>query len=108
MIDFLNTIQNVTPIGTITILSLIILYQLVGGKDVMNRIRGTQIARTYKTDTGFDGINKKLDLIMGNHLHELPDMKASIDSINKKVDDIAREQIAQGNRLTRVETLIQK
>lgn len=108
MIEFLNAVQSVTPIGIITILSLVILYQLVGGKDIMNRIRGTQIMRTYKTDSGFESVNKKLDLIMGNHLHELPDMKKSIDAIIGKVDDIAKEQVTQGNRLTRVETLIQK
>lgn len=103
---FYSFIQTVSPLGVIAILCIII-FQLVDGKKLMQRIRGTQQDReNIQTGTiiTLATLNGKIDKVMGNHLHELPEMKASIDRIESTVNELKDNF---GNRLTRVETIIE-
>lgn len=106
METFIETISKLSPLGVIAILAIII-YQLVKNGNVISLLRGTQVndRQIVETKVGTDAIdlatlNIKLDALANNHLHQLPEMKLTLDAI-------AKEQVAQGNRLVRVETILQ-
>lgn len=105
MSDILTFIQTATPTGIIALLCLIILYMIAGQKKMKKLFQSMEPGNS---EVPFQLIDKKLDKIMGNHLHELPEMKKLLDNLTNKVDDVAKEQVVQGNRLTRVETIISK
>lgn len=44
----------------------------------------------------FNELDRKLEKIANNHLHELPDMMKSISRIEGKVDRIEQTQVTQG------------
>lgn len=84
----------------------IVIYQLVKNGNVISMLRGTQVndRQTVETKVGTDALNlevlnAKLDALANNHLHDLP-------RIAETLDGIAKEQVSQGNRLVRVETLL--
>lgn len=91
--------QTVSPLGVIAILAIII-FNLVNG-----RLRQS---RKPKDDPAISLtlLSQKLDTIAGNHLHDLPSMREDISEIKKSSNFIQKEQIKQGNRLTRVETIL--
>lgn len=91
--------QNITPLGVIAILALV-LWRQAGGIEIISRIRGTQVQNKK------DDIDYKL--LATNHLHEIPEMKITMDRIEKSVNEIGKELNVQGNRLTRVETKLEK
>lgn len=100
METILTFAQTVSPIGVIALL-VIVVFQLTGGKNLVDKFKGTQVPKENNNDTvNLDTINKKLNLIASNHLHELPDMKLALDRIELK-------QSEQGERLAGVEAKIQ-
>jgi len=103
MKEILEIANTISPLAVIALLALAVLY-LARNSSLMVRIRGTQINDRQKvsekvdTDaTNLEIINKKLDLIMENHLSELPEMKKTLD----RIESVQREQ---GERLACVET----
>lgn len=98
--------KNSSP-WTAMVLALVIIIQLLGGKRILKRIRGTQaekypeLAEMFLTMKALEGQNKTL---LENHFkHEIPDLVRTVDRIEEKVDTIKDDH---GNRLTRLETLI--
>lgn len=100
--------KNATPMIIIA-LALVIILLLVLGNDGIAKIFNKQKLNAYKIEGGkasLESIAKQLTTIAGNHLHELPEMKATLDKIALEQAIQSKEQIAQGNRLTSVETAI--
>lgn len=100
--------KNATPMIIIA-LALVIILLLVLGNDGIAKIFNKQKLNTFKIEGGkasLESIREQLKVIAGNHLHELPEMRSDIASIKLSVEGITKEQIAQGNRLTSVETAI--
>ena len=101
MNEIFDFAKNATPMILLA-LALVIIVLLVLGNDTILNVFKRQKLNTYKIESGkatLDSVAKQLDVITGNHLHELPDIK-------KAVDRIEQEQVKQGNRLTSVETTI--
>ena len=105
MKELLEFANDVSPLGVIAILAIVI-WQLTKNSGVIQKIRGTQINDKDKvsnqgsTDTIDLGVlNKKLDLLASNHLHELPEMKRTLDRIESK-------QEKQGERLAGLEAQV--
>lgn len=101
IIEFAKT---VSPLGVIAILSIII-YQLI--RPWFERTRKMEKIEFENNEfVDLSLLNRKLDKIAGNHLHDLPNMRSDVSSIKESVGIIQKEQIKQGNRLTRVETIL--
>lgn len=107
MEDIIQFAQTVSPLGVIAILAIII-FQLVDGKGLMRKIRGTQIDRTVNEAITLVSLNSKIDKIANNHLHELPDMKKSIDRIEYKLDEMTRIGSSHGERISKLEGVLDK
>ena len=102
ILEFANTIS---PIGVIALLAIVIL-QITKNSGVIGKLRGTQIRDADKVSNkkitekiDLFTLNSKLDKITNNHLHELPEMKRTLDRIEEK-------QNLQGERLACVETSV--
>lgn len=89
--------KTASPMVLLALCLVIILMLLLGNE------KFTLINIFRSKDTGIkpslSTITKQLEKIAGNHLHELPEMKVTLDKIRE-------EQIEQGNRLTKVETKV--
>lgn len=66
---------------------------------LVNIFRSKEYDGNQEEKPSLKSITKQLKIIAGNHLHDLPEMKVTLDAI-------AKEQIVQGNRLTAVETKV--
>ena len=105
MKEILAFANTASPIGVIALLAIVIL-QLVKNSGIIGKLRGTQMNDAYKVANkeitekiDLFTLNAKLDKIANNHLHELPEMKKTLDRIEEK-------QGLQGERLSCVETAI--
>jgi hypothetical protein len=106
MKEILEIAKDISPIGIIAILAIII-WQLVKNSGVIGKIRGTQINDsdnvsnkeiTDKID--LRTLNGKLDNLANNHLHELPRLIETVDRMEIKMNE-------QSERITRVETKLE-
>ena len=105
MNEILAFAQSASPLGVIALL-VIVIFQLVGGKNVIDKIRGVQKDKAELLDekiVTLESLNRKISTIANNHLHELPEMKKTIDKI---ATDVSFIKDNYGNRLTAVETEI--
>lgn len=91
-------------------LCLIIILLLVLGKEKMTSTIGNlfkkQSLTQYKvegTKVSLDTIARQLDVIAGNHLHELPEMNKNITNIQKTVNDIQKKQNGDSERISKIE-----
>jgi len=107
MKEIIEFAQTVSPLGVIAILAIII-FQLVDGKGLMKKIRGTQVDRTVNEAITLISLNSKIDKIANNHLHELPDMKKSIDRIEQKMDSMIEKSSSHGERISKLEGVLDK
>lgn len=77
--ESIKALESMSPLAIIALLCFIV-YRMVG-KD-----------GTADGGNQFDGVNKKLDTIATNHLHELPDMADTLrrieDQLSKMNDNI--------------------
>lgn len=106
MEQILQFAQSVSPIGVIALLVIVIL-QLLNGKNILGKIRGTQQEKYPKLEQDIE-IMETLKQITENHLHELPEMKNDIKEIKVVVDKISGKIETYGNRIIRLETLVEK
>lgn len=102
ILEFANTLS---PIGVIALLAIVIL-QITKNSGIIGKLRGTQMNDADKVANkeitekiDLFTLNAKLDKIANNHLHELPEMKKTLDRIEEK-------QSIQGERLAGVEATI--
>ena len=105
MNEILAFAQSASPLGVIALL-VIVIFQLIGGKSVIDKIRGVQKDKAEILDENkvtLESLNQKITTIANNHLHELPEMKRTIDKI---ATDVSFIKDNYGNRLTAVETEI--
>ena len=105
MQQILTIAQTISPIGIIFIMAVII-YQLIKGKDILNSIFNTQQKKypiIESNSVTLESLNEQVMKIADNHLHELPMMKVTIDKI---ASDVSFIKDNYGNRLTRVETIL--
>lgn len=105
MSEILLFAEKASPSAIIALLVIVILF-LVRGSGVLDRLRGTQISDKdkveYKAESDeidLKGIFAKLKKIETNHLHELPEMKQTLDRIEAK-------QREQGERIAGVEASV--
>lgn len=97
MDEILQIATTISPIGVIFLLVIVVL-QLVNGKGLLYKIRGTQEEKYPKLEKGVtvaEQVAQQLEIlvtgqqkIMGNHLHELPEMAEAIRRIDAKNDKI--------------------
>lgn len=110
--------NNVTPFGVIGLLVYVI-YKLIIGEGFLNKIRGTQEEKYPVLDEHFNKIQKHLDEIdfayaeqkkfRENHsMHEIPEIRDSINRIEGKVDKMAEMQYNQGLDIARLKALNEK
>lgn len=92
MEQIIDLAQNISPLGVIAILALVV-YQLVTKSFFSKKESGVSL----------DSIAQQLNTIAGNHLHELPAMRADITEIKKDVKEMGKEMGGLGNRVTRLE-----
>lgn len=102
------------------IIILLVCYTIVreiGIKNILSLIRGTQKEKYPKLETGQLEIMQELhnqnkilaqqnEKFATNHaLHEIPDIKKSVDRMEIKIDKVVEKLDEYGNRLTILETI---
>jgi hypothetical protein len=102
MTELLLFAEKASPTAIIALLAIVILF-LVKNSGVLERLRGTQLSDKnkveYKSESDevdLKSIFAKLKKIETNHLHELPEMKETLDRIEAK-------QNQQGERIAGIE-----
>lgn len=113
MFEILDSASKVSSIGVIAIMAVII-YQLITGKNLIGRTRKVELkdhsqaqpfdeSSTFAESTPIGAalkiLNAKLEKIASNHLHDLPEMKRTLDAI-------AKEQIEQGKQVASLQSTI--
>lgn len=111
MNEILQFAQTVSPLGIIALL-VIVIFQLINGKGILSNIRGTQKEKYPEITEHFKLLQqeyKNLKKFQENHsMHEIPDIVKKLDKMDSKLDEIAKTQTTDGNRLTKLETLVIK
>jgi len=107
MEDILSFASSVSPLGIIALL-VIVIYQLVGGKSMIDKIRGTQKEKYPSLEKHLNAVVKlteQNELLLENHFkHEIPQMMESMDKIETKVDKIDDKVTHIKDRLIVLET----
>ena len=110
----LSFAQKATPLmilGVAVVSLAFVIIQLVKGKDLLESIRGTQKEKYPKMEEHYSQIEtliRQNETLLNNHFkHEIPEMVSSLSKIEGIVGGIQTEQQSQGQRLTRVETLVE-
>lgn len=111
MHEIITFAQSASPLAVIALLAIII-FELTGGKGVINKIRGTQKEKYPSIEEYLKKmaeLAKQNETLLENHFkHEIPDMVKSINRIETKVDDITKTQINQGLDIARLKALEEK
>lgn len=99
-----------TPLALLAVALIIIVLLLLPGNSAISglitRVFKKQKMIEYKTESGLvtlQSLDKKLERIMGNHLHELPEMKRNMDQVLSKLDRITIKQNTDSERIARIE-----
>lgn len=102
--------KSATPLALLAVALIIIVMLLLPGNSVLSslisRISRKQKLLEYKTENGIvtlQSLDKKIEKIMGNHLHELPEMKKNIDHVLAKLDRMSIKQSTDSERIARIE-----
>lgn len=99
IIEFAQTASPLAILALFLVFLIIVAIQLIKGKGLLTNISDTQRKKypiIEHSDITLSTLNKKLDLVMGNHLHELPDMKSTLDGLK---DSSRRMEEQQGKML---------
>lgn len=99
MESILLFLQTVSPIGVIALLALVIFVLVKDSWGDRKRNLVIEDVGGNEDEITLLMLNSKLDKIADNHLHELPEMKQTLDRIEQK-------QNSQGERLASVEASI--
>ena len=105
LITFLST-ASPTILFIAAILGLVyIIIKLIRGEGLLSNIFSTQQTKYPQLQDSIHQLMDSNEKLMTNHFqHEIPEMKADIKEIKDAVNEIKDNF---GNRLTRVETLVQ-
>ena len=103
MNEILQFATQATPLMIIALL-VIVVFQLVGGKNVINKIRGTQKEKYpelkdehLKIMEAFVAQNEKFAT---NHMmHEIPDIKKEVSEIKQDLKSVIAVQTDQGLKI---------
>lgn len=111
MSELLTIAQTISPLGIIAIL-VIIIYQLIDGRGLLSKIRGTQEEKYPEIQKHLDYLEESYEnqkKFQENHsMHEIPAILDTIGRIEKKVDKLGEIQINQGLDLARLKALSEK
>jgi uncharacterized protein Yka (UPF0111/DUF47 family) len=107
MEDILSILQTASPLGIIALL-VIVIFQLIGGKNIIDKIRGTQKEKYPSIENYMESIKQlsiQNETLLENHFkHEIPEMINSVNKIENKVDKIDEKVDKIGDRLLILET----
>lgn len=85
----LTIAKDVSPIGVIFLL-VVIVYQLLKGKNLMSLIKGNQEEKYPQLDgfmTAISNLTAQNEVLLENHFkHEIPDMGSALVRIEQKND----------------------
>lgn len=72
---------------------------------ILNKIFKISDVQDEKYPQVLQGVEiiRKLDKIADNHLHELPDIKKSVDRIEVKMDELYKISSSHGERISKIE-----
>lgn len=118
MQEILTIAQSISPIGIIAIL-VIIIYQLIDGKGLLSKIRGTQEEKYPALQKAQEEIVRhleELDFVYAeqrkfreNHsMHEIPDIVNGMSRMESKLDKLVEMQYAQGLDIARLKAFNEK
>lgn len=118
MQEILSILNTATPFGVIALLVFIV-YKLVVGEDILGKIRGTQKEKYPTLEEHLDKIRKHMEEIdfvyaeqrkfRENHsMHEIPEIRDTINRIETKVDKLTDIQIEQGKEVAVLKALNKK
>lgn len=106
--EFILEIAKLSSPWVAIVLALVVILQLVGGKKIMLRIRGTQETKYPELQhfmKSLEAVQTQNERLLENHFkHEIPDLINTVARIEEKVDVIKDDH---GNRLTRLETIVE-
>lgn len=118
MEQFLSILNTATPFGVIGLLAIII-YQLIVGKGFLSKVSEVQDIKYPALEDHYKKIQEHLEEIdfvyeeqkkfRTNHsMHEIPEIRDSINRIESKVDKMADAQYSQGLDIARLKALSEK
>lgn len=118
MQEVLSILNTATPFGVIGLL-VVVVYQLVVGKGYLSKVSTVQDVKYPELDEHLNKIQKhmeELDFVYAeqqkfrtNHsMHEIPEIRDSINRIEKKVDKLADMQYTMGLDVARLKALNEK
>lgn len=110
MAQIFNFLQNPTSNATLIIIVVVLVVipnikQIAQFIPIINKIfkiSDIQDEKYPREEQSLE-IMKKLDKIADNHLHELPDMKKTIDRIEAKMDELYKVSSSHGERISKIE-----
>lgn len=97
MSEIIYFVQHATPMILLGLALVIIVIILLENTDGLLSLFKRKEGKIQKPT--LQSVTNQLNVIAGNHLHELPEMKRILDKISE-------EQILQGQRLSSVEMAI--
>jgi hypothetical protein len=102
MQEIIKFAESATPLAILAmaVAGLVyVVYKTYRGENQIDKISDVQDEKYPLIEDHirrFNELDRKLEKIANNHLHELPDMMKSIGRIENKVDRIEQTQVAQG------------
>lgn len=119
LLTFANTASPIAILGVITIGLVWVIYKLSNGENFLSKISKTQDSKYPEMEDHFLKIQEHLNEIdfayaeqkkfRENHsMHEIPEIRDSINRIEGKVDKMADAQINQGLDIARLKALSEK
>lgn len=114
MHEILTFAQTASPLAitAIAVIGLVYaIYKLSRGENILTKVSDTQDVKYPELTRHYEQIEKLIsqnDTLLNNHFkHEIPDLINSVNRIESSVGVIQTEQKNQGERMTRVETLVE-
>lgn len=108
MQEILTIAQTISPLGIIALL-VIVVFQLVNGKGLLTKIKGTQSEKYPALEehlTVMAQLVEQNKTLLENHFqHEIPQMMDSIEDIKEKLDVVIQKYESVNDRVIVLETL---
>lgn len=107
LLSFAQTASPLAILALFLVFLIIIVLQLVKGKNLLGGIINTQNKKypiIEHTDDILVTLNRKIDTVMNNHLHELPDMKSTLDGLRESSRRMEEQHQKMLEVLTQINT----
>ena len=107
ILEFAQTASPLAVLALFVILLIVVAVQLTKGRGLLVGISDTQKKKypmIEHADITLSTLNKKLDTVMGNHLHELPDMKSTLDGLRESSRRMEEQHQKMLEVLTQINT----